>query len=60
MNLDKIAFSKVEAAQATSLSKRTSEELIKKGNLKASKIGARAVTPRSELVRIADANMSKA
>jgi excisionase family DNA binding protein len=48
-SIDKFGYSKAEAAQATSLSKRTIEYLIQRGVLKATKIGKRVVIPKKAL-----------
>jgi excisionase family DNA binding protein len=48
-SIDKLGYSKADAAQATFLSKRTIDYLIQRGVLKATKIGKRVVIPRKAL-----------
>jgi excisionase family DNA binding protein len=49
---ERLSYSLIEAATATSLSRRTLEYLIKKGNLKAIKVGRRTVIPARALERL--------
>ncbi|HKZ39975.1 MAG TPA: helix-turn-helix domain-containing protein [Candidatus Hodarchaeales archaeon] len=52
MQITKIAYSKKQAAAGTSLSVRMLDYLIKRGDLKARKIGRRVVIPGTELTRL--------
>jgi excisionase family DNA binding protein len=56
MDVKKMAFSKAEAAQATSLSLRKIEYLIGEGVLQSRKIGGRIVIPASSLEALIDGN----
>ena len=50
----KLAYSKKEAAAATSLSLRTIQYLITQGVLRVHKIGKRVIIPSRELVRLVE------
>ncbi len=50
----KLAYSKKEAAVATSLSLRTIQYLITQGVLRVHKIGKRVIIPSRELVRLVE------
>jgi excisionase family DNA binding protein len=50
----KLAYSKKEAAVATSLSLRTIQYLITQGVLRVRKIGKRVIIPSRELVRLVE------
>jgi len=60
MTKTKLGYSKQEASDATSLSKRTLDYLIQRGQIKARKIGRRVVIPGSELVRIIEKGITRA
>ena len=48
----RLAYSLIEAAEATSLSRRTLEYLIKTGKLRAIKVGRRTLIPAKALERL--------
>jgi len=52
MNKRQLAYSKKEAAAATSLSLRGIDYLIERGQLKAVKVGRRVIIPAQELERL--------
>ena len=53
-----LAYSKREAAAATSLSVRSLDYLIEKGQLRAVKVGRRVLIPSRELERLIDKGTS--
>ena len=58
-HLDKLSYSKKEAAQVTSLSPRTIGYLIERGDLRARKIGKRTVIPASDLKRLVEGGLNR-
>ena len=52
MTKQQLAYSKKEAAAATSLSVRGIDYLIKRGQLKAVRVGRRVIIPAQELERL--------
>ena len=60
MNKRLLAYSKKEAAAATSLSVRGIDYLIEKGQLRAVKIGRRVLIPSKELERLVDKGSARA
>ena len=51
VNLEKLLFSRREVAQVTGLSLPFIDALVKKGELRVIRIGARTLVPREELLR---------
>ena len=58
-HLDKLSYSKREAAQVTSLSPRTIGYLIEQGDLRVRKIGKRTIIPASELRRPLEGGLNR-